>query len=1638
MTQNYQFLKRIFNSKSILFFIPFFSVNLTMWGQVNGEYRSRADGAWNQTGTWQRYNGTSSSWVNNPAIPNAAVKVTIRTNHTVTWTVDNIFSVPLLILEGTGSLQVQKDLTLNINSGSVVKIAGSGTIVSLPGSKRWELDGVINFNAGSVCELTRNGTTIIPRANTWALTSTLKILNPGGSITYTNLDQSFGNVLYDRPLQDANQLGFITTQIKGDFTINSTGLWLLCVNYSYDPNVLTIGRDFTLNEGNLLLCASGGGATFLDISGNVNLYGGTILDIYTGTSGFYFVGAGQQNFVSSIVLNDETNRRFFYKATGGPSGINQIYQGTVAQETIYGYTFPSGYSPIQSSTTLLKNMTINNPAGVTLTASQTLNENLHLLNGTFTTDAPLTLTMANASTIERTGGTLITMPTFAGVVDVKYSAHTAALTTGVELPNEVTKLRDLTITNTNGIKASKSFTVNRVLNLNAANPNDTAGLLDMVIDYGTYATNQYGNGAFADNTAVFNNLNSYVLTMAEVATTIGSGDVTGKIRRTKTGGLNAGPYTFGNKNTTLQFSGGVIPTQITVVATRGLKGTHVDNGGTVAINGTTANRSTVKRMYQVMKTGGDAVSRMTLRMAYEDSELNGNPEADLITWDHHLPYGAVTPHEHGKTSASNTENYLELAGHSVAYLATEGDTAFTKYWMISKKESLSDYEWLGAVNSSWNILSNWSGSKIPNFEANVLIPSAVKTNNDPAIEATSGYSTNNATGNVLTGTGVRMRTLEINPGGILNVTGTPSPIMMYGGPNAGGGGINYSSWNNSGTFNAGSSTVVFDYNASASGSTLAGTTTFNNVTVAAGKKLELQSGSVTKISGMLTNSGTLDASTYTSTVEFLGANQTVIVPNGGTNGAYHHLTLSGNGTTILPAAMTLLGDLTVNQNSGLSFAGKTVNFTGKTPQNIQTTNGLTALTLPTIVVNNTLAGTTTSSFANLAIADLTLDSGALNVNSTNTITLNNTITRGSGVLGGTGTYEFTGPTTIVSGLFAGNRAMGGIKLNKVATFTLPNTFAINGDLTLTEGNVPLGTNSLELGGNISRTNGVLDAATGTLVFSGNMALTDQTIASGVLSGQAVANIVVKDNGKPSLSEETQLTDILTVNAGTFKSNGHLVLKSTATKTAMVAPVAINAAITGDVTVERFIPGRRGYRFFSSPVTTTTSIRQNWQENGGTTPGLGTHITGSGGSTNGFDVTGTNNPSLYTFDNANGIWNVLANTNTATIQAGIPHYLMIRGDRTVNLGLNNPPATNTVIRTKGTLFTGTTSFDLSPLAQGFSMIGNPYQAPVDMKEVVNASSNVYSTYFYVWDPTINTRGGYVSVDLATGGNNITGSFANEFLQPGQGFFIQTLDAGVAKINFQEDSKALLGSNGKVFKTVSAVSENVRLTLYENKALDTNGAAADGLVLKFNSSHSNEVNQYDARKMINQDEDFAIRNASGNFSIESRDWPVNNDAIALYIDKYRFSNYTIKADIPSLNKLKVYLHDKYTGELTELTENSTVKYKFSVSVAASKAADRFELLFKDNKSLSITDPLLSAPSGVYPNPSNGIFYYDLPQGFGTAEVKVFTVLGQEIKGFTAQINGTVFEVNLENQLSSGIYYVRFIIDGKTTVKKVIINK
>ncbi|NBC58612.1 MAG: hypothetical protein GVY05_10080, partial [Bacteroidetes bacterium] len=107
--------------------------------------------------------------------------------------------------------------------------------------------------------------------------------------------------------------------------------------------------------------------------------------------------------------------------------------------------------------------------------------------------------------------------------------------------------------------------------------------------------------------------------------------------------------------------------------------------------------------------------------------------------------------------------------------------------------------------------------------------------------------------------------------------------------------------------------------------------------------------------------------------------------------------------------------------------------------------------------------------------------------------------------------------------------------------------------------------------------------------------------------------------------------------GNIENNGSIVFKSFSSGSAQFDVFTASITGSGDVTVERYIPAKRAFRFLSSAVTTTNFIFENWQQQGlnpgdsGYIPNIGTHITG-GNASLGFDQSGSNNPSMFTFDN----------------------------------------------------------------------------------------------------------------------------------------------------------------------------------------------------------------------------------------------------------------------------------------------------------------------------------------------------------------------------------------------------------------------
>lgn len=896
--------------------------------------------------------------------------------------------------------------------------------------------------------------------------------------------------------------------------------------------------------------------------------------------------------VSNILTLGDGTTLTLGSSTLNLGGASPIAYGTVAQTgTISMGTGTINYSRngVQDVAPFAYYNLGTTGTGVkTLTGSASVSNALALTNGVLTLGAN-TLTM-NGSTMTRTSGSIDASNSSATLV----FGNSSLLT----LPSGVfsAAVNNMTLSGTR-VKSSSDFTVNGTLNLSASNPDATNGLLDLVQSYGNYA-----NAESADNTDANNNLNSAVLTLGSSATITGSGDITGKVRRTSF--TDGSAYSFGNPNlqVTLSQNGGTMPSSITVVQTKGTEGLHVDKNGThdTGPNGLIGGPA-VQRLFQVMKTGGTSEVACKVRLPYLDSELNGNTEANLVTWMHEIPFTGMSPHEQGKTNNNTTSNWVELDGFSIDYLATEGDAGQTKYWMLSDRQS-SDTLWIGGASNQWSNTANWSSGILPTTTTRIVVDPLVYKN---SLTMNNSYS---------------IGSMEIKASGVVNAGSNDLTLNQSG-----------NTWINVGTFNAGTGKVIFN----TPNGTLSGATQFNDLEISTSKSATIQTGSVISISGTITNSGTLDATSNSNTIVYNGSGQVIPQLNGTTPGYYNLTVDQSSGTAITDASISTVGDLvldagTLDMQSGydLTIGGDLINnaslvnntnvyLTGTSTQSIAGTNPTTFEILAIMGTNNTVtsnqdiivnqvlfvgadntlnggdkevklngsgdpfilegsfvAGTGTVNYAsadatnvlpltyynlksegasvksltgNATVSNnLTIDGSEVNV-STNVLSISNgPIASNGGTLRvESGTLELNNASNIAlsSGLIT-NNTFNQLSLLGAGDVVINDNMTVNGNMTLTAGKLDLGSTTLtmETTAAMSRTSGLIDASGAGIIMKSGV-LDAAAIEGGLINSLEVdrsGDVVEVNNANLEVTSAFTLTNgTLDINSNELKLSGSI-------------------------------------------------------------------------------------------------------------------------------------------------------------------------------------------------------------------------------------------------------------------------------------------------------------------------------------------------------------------------------------------------------------------------------------------------------------------------------------------------------------------
>jgi PQQ-dependent dehydrogenase (s-GDH family) len=328
-----------------------------------------------------------------------------------------------------------------------------------------------------------------------------------------------------------------------------------------------------------------------------------------------------------------------------------------------------------------------------------------------------------------------------------------------------------------------------------------------------------------------------------------------------------------------------------------------------------------------------------------------------------------------------------------------------------------------------------------------------------------------------------------------------------------------------------------------------------------------------------------------------------------------------------------------------------------------------------------------------------------------------------------------------------------------------------------------------------------------------------------------------------------------------------------------------------------------------------------------------------------------------------------------------------------------------------------------LGIGYNLLGNPYPSPINARAFLADNSN--STTLYYWTHTIPAIAGsypinnYAAFTTLGGVASAAGGVVPlDYIQVGQGFFVNTASGGIA--NFMNTQRTFGSASQQFFKT-SPIVETHRIWLNlndENNKYNqilvgyTNGAtnaidASDGLVL--NDSQSLIYNLINNQKYV----------------IQGRELPFQDtDIVPLGLKINQAGTYSISFENADgiFQTQNIYLKDNYNFTIHDIKQ---IPYSFTSQIGDFK--DRFQLVYK-NDLLSIDNNV----KVILYSDGNELYVKSTHETIN--EIIVFDVLGRELVDFE-NINLNTFHTNKLNTFQQTLVLKIVLASGKISTQKFI---
>lgn len=511
-------------------------------------------------------------------------------------------------------------------------------------------------------------------------------------------------------------------------------------------------------------------------------------------------------------------------------------------------------------------------------------------------------------------------------------------------------------------------------------------------------------------------------------------------------------------------------------------------------------------------------------------------------------------------------------------------------------------------------------------------------------------------------------------------------------------------------------------------------------------------------------------------------------------------------------------------------------------------------------------------------------------------------------------------------------------------------------------------------------------------------------------------VIIQNTGKkPIITINTAKAKNLTVDAGaglTIKSGGALTvtdfIKNNATADDVVLEdggnlLQINdaAANTGSMTAQKTFTlstGHKEYNYVISPVV------------------------------------GQNLSSIYP-----GVQKVLYH-NEAINNFGVSTGNYIAGRA---LAVKEPATGNSVTGNfKGGIFNGTLSYPLAyttggtGVLHGYNLVGNPYPSNLDVKTLYTDNSTKMEATFYFWDNRGNTihyqmgsaytQNQYAfynaSSNIGTSAPNATTArIPTRYVKVGTGFMIRALStANGSTLNYKNAYRSNDNTGPGYFgKKADAEADRYWITLTTPQNLNImNG-------ITYFEGGNNGFASDDTQTLGSSDDMYSIVEGE-HLTINGKAPFVDTDAIQLGTNAFESGIYKISLydkEGVFANGQKIYLKDKQTGILTELTAGD-----YSFAATAGTTENRFEIWYRPEGTLG-TQTAVKSGIEVY---KDGQDFVVRTGGERIEQVELYDASGRLLYQVTPQSK----EVRIDStKLANGVYVLKIGQKSATVVKKVI---